>query len=292
METKEKAIISVSAKINVPIDLVWKCWTTPEDIIRWNCASDDWHTPRAENDLRVGGSFFSRMEAKDGSMGFDFTGEYSKVEPHKQIEYTMDDGRIAQVTFHSLGSETTVTENFEAEHTNSIELQKTGWQAILENFKKYAESLVELERLHFEISINAKTKKVYETMLDEKHFAEWTSVFNPNSQFKGSWEKGSKILFLGIDTDGSIGGMVARIKENIPNKFVSIKYFGVIQNNKEIISGPEIEGWTGALENYSFTEMNGKTLLAVDLDSNLEFMAYFKDTWPKALNKLKDICEE
>lgn len=149
-----------------------------------------------------------------------------------------------------------------------------------------------IRKLHFEIGINATTEKVYKTMLDEKHYQEWTSEFNPTSRFNGSWEKGSKMLFFGNDKDGNIEGMVSRIKENIPNKFVSIEHLGMIKNDKEITTGTEVEGWVGALENYTFTENNGTTVVSVDMDSLEEFNSYFMETWPKALNKLKTICEQ
>lgn len=140
METQEKTMITVETTVKAPIEKVWKLWTTPEHIIKWNNASDDWHTPWAKNDLRAGGRFTSRMEAKDGSSGFDFSGVYDKVTPHKLIEYTMGDGRKAKVSFNGNGNETKLTESFEAENMNSVELQRDGWQAILNNFKKYAES--------------------------------------------------------------------------------------------------------------------------------------------------------
>lgn len=140
METTTKKVISVSTLINAPIDRVWTLWTTPKHIAQWNNASDDWHTPLAENDLRVGGKFLFRMEAKDGSMGFDFEGEYSQVNPNEFIEYTIGDGRNVKIDFFSFGNETKVVENFEAEAVNSIELQHDGWQSILNNFKKYAEA--------------------------------------------------------------------------------------------------------------------------------------------------------
>ena len=149
-----------------------------------------------------------------------------------------------------------------------------------------------IETVHFEIVINANAEKVYNTMLDEKHYQEWTSEFNPTSRFKGSWEKGSKILFVGTDGDGNIEGMVSRIKENIPKKFVSIEHLGMIKNDKEITTGPEVESWIGALENYTFTENNGTTVVSVDTDTNEEFKSYFMETWPKALNRLKTICEQ
>jgi len=146
--------------------------------------------------------------------------------------------------------------------------------------------------LHFEISINASAEKVYNTLIDKKHYTEWTSAFNPTSYYKGSWEKGSKILFLGTDPNGNMGGMASRIKENIPNKFVSIEHLGIIKDGEELTTGEEVENWAGALENYSFTQNNGKTLFSVDADSNQEFKAYFIEAWPIALNKLKEICEQ
>lgn len=141
MQTTGKRPITVEATVNVPIEKTWKLWTTPEHIMQWNNASDDWHTPRAENDLRVGGKFHSRMEAKDGSFGFDFGGIYDEVETNKLIAYTMGDGRKVRVTFAVKGNQTVVKEIFEAEELNSIELQKNGWQVILDSFKKYAEEL-------------------------------------------------------------------------------------------------------------------------------------------------------
>ncbi len=131
--------VTISAVINAPVDKVWKQWTTPADIMNWNNASPDWHTPRAENDLRIGGSFSSRMEAKDGSFGFDFGGVYDEVEIHKVIAYTLGDNRKVRVVFESNGSNTTVTETFDAENQNPVEMQRAGWQAILDNFKKYVE---------------------------------------------------------------------------------------------------------------------------------------------------------
>ena len=136
----EKTVITVESTIEAPVEKVWESWTQPKHIVNWCNASDDWHTPRAENDLRVGGNFVSRMEAKDGSMGFDFGGTYDAVRKNEYIEYTMEDGRKVQIKFFPEGEETKVVESFEAESLNPVELQKGGWQAILDNFKKYTES--------------------------------------------------------------------------------------------------------------------------------------------------------
>jgi len=135
----EKTPITVTAIIDAPIEKVWEYWTRPEHIVQWNNASDDWHSPRSTNDLRTGGKFLTRMEARDGSMGFDFDGVYDVVIPNDKIEYTMSDGRKVVVDFTDNKNQTTIEETFEAESENSPELQQQGWQAILDNFKKYAE---------------------------------------------------------------------------------------------------------------------------------------------------------
>jgi len=140
MAILEKTIITVSTTVNAPVKKVWEYWTKPEHITRWNSASEDWHTPSATNDLKVGGSFSCRMEAKDGSMGFDFGGIYDAIRENEYIEYTLGDGRKVKVTFTAVENGTKLSESFDAETTNSRDMQKTGWQSILDNFKKYTES--------------------------------------------------------------------------------------------------------------------------------------------------------
>lgn len=134
-----KQIINIKTIVNAPIEIVWKYWTEPEHIKKWNNASEDWHTTAAENDLRECGTFLSRMEAKDGSFGFDFSGIYDEVKLNEVIAYTLGDGRKVRITFSADEKKTIITEMFDAENTHSIEMQRTGWQAILDNFKKYTE---------------------------------------------------------------------------------------------------------------------------------------------------------
>ena len=140
MSTTNVTKITVQSTINAPVEKVWNFWSLPEHITQWCAASDDWHAPKAENDLTVGGKFSTRMEAKDGSFGFDFGGVYDEVKKNELIEYTLGDGRKVVVTFAGNGNETKVVETFDAESTNSIEMQQGGWQAILDNFKKYTET--------------------------------------------------------------------------------------------------------------------------------------------------------
>jgi len=132
--------VTINADINAPVSKVWELWNTPEHVMQWNNASPDWHSPKAENDLREGGKFNYRMEAKDGSFGFDFWGIYDKIVSNELLEYTLGDGRKVSITFRSNGDRTEIEETFDAENQNPVDMQRTGWQAILDNFKKYAEN--------------------------------------------------------------------------------------------------------------------------------------------------------
>jgi len=140
MGTQQKITITIQALVDAPIEKVWHHWTSPGSIKAWNQATEDWHTTRAENDLRQGGRFLSRMEAKDGSFGFDFEGIYDEVKIHETITYTLGDNRQVKIVFTQLGQQTRVDETFDAETTNPVEMQKNGWQAILNNFKKFVEA--------------------------------------------------------------------------------------------------------------------------------------------------------
>ena len=140
MEAQSKTVITIESTVNAPVEKVWEFWSKPEHITKWSSASDDWHTPHAENDLRIGGAFSSRMEAKDGSFGFDFGGVYDDVRDNEYIEYTLGDNRKVKINFEAEGGTTKVTQSFEAEDTNPVEMQQGGWQAILNNFKKYTEA--------------------------------------------------------------------------------------------------------------------------------------------------------
>jgi uncharacterized protein YndB with AHSA1/START domain len=132
--------ITVETLVQAPVSKAWECWTNPEHITQWNNASADWHTPTATNDLRPGGEFHFEMAARDGSMSFDFNGVYDEVLTNEKIAYTMADGRKATVLFHATGDATRIVESFDAENMNPEEMQRAGWQAILDNFKHHTES--------------------------------------------------------------------------------------------------------------------------------------------------------
>lgn len=138
METTNPKI-TVQTVVQASVEKVWSHWTEPGHITKWNQASEEWHVPKAENDLRAGGKFLTRMEARDGSMGFDFEGIYDEVKPYELISYTLGDGRKVEIAFIDQGSDTKIVETFDAEGTNPVEAQQVGWQAILDNFKRYTE---------------------------------------------------------------------------------------------------------------------------------------------------------
>lgn len=132
--------VTIQATVNASVEKVWEFWNNPSHVTKWNAASEDWHSPSASNDLRVGGEFSYRMEAKDGSFGFDFGGVYDEVTEHKSIAYTMGDDRKVSITFTTQGNQTHINEVFDAESENPVEMQQAGWQAILNSFKNYAEN--------------------------------------------------------------------------------------------------------------------------------------------------------
>jgi hypothetical protein len=169
-----------------------------------------------------------------------------------------------------------------------------------------------MKKLQFKVNINAPVTKVYDFMLgisSKSTYEQWASVFNPTSSYEESWDKGNKILFIGVDENGEKGGMVSRIAENIPNRFVSIQHYGLLKADKEITEGPEVEKWANGFENYTFEENNaparsgsggrpddpvgrGTTIVTVDLDTPEDFEGYMNLTYPKALDKLKELCEK
>ncbi|MBK7763482.1 MAG: SRPBCC domain-containing protein [Bacteroidetes bacterium] len=160
-----------------------------------------------------------------------------------------------------------------------------------------------MKKLQFKVIINAPASKVYDIMLGingKSTYEQWTALFNPTSTYEGIWDKGNKILFVGVDEKGEKGGMVSRIADIIPNQFVSIQHYGLFKAGEEITEGPEVEKWANGFENYSFEENNarldeavgqGTTTLTVDLDTTEDFVDYMNKTYPKALEKLKEICE-
>ena len=152
-----------------------------------------------------------------------------------------------------------------------------------------------MKKLQFNININAPVNKIFDLMLgisNKSTYEQWTALFNPTSTYEGSWNIGSKMLFIGVDEKGEKGGMVSKIVENIPNRFISIQHYGLVKDNVEITEGPEIEKWANGFENYTFEENKEITSVIVDLDTTEDFVDYMNEIYPQALQKLKEICEK
>jgi len=148
-----------------------------------------------------------------------------------------------------------------------------------------------MKKLNYSIEIKAKAEKVFKTMLNKPTYEQWTAAFNPGSTYEGGWNKGDKIYFVGVGEDGKKGGMIARIAENIPNEFISIQHYGMLDGDTEITEGPMVDSWRDALENYTFSETNGVTKLSVEVDTSEDYADYFDEKWPKALEILKKLSE-
>ena len=147
-----------------------------------------------------------------------------------------------------------------------------------------------MQKLQFKVSITAPVAKIYDIMLgisNKSTYEQWTALFNPTSTYEGSWEKGSKMLFVGVDEKGEKGGMVSKIVDNIPDKFVSIQHYGLVMGDKEITEGPEVEKWANGFENYHFDETNGTTTVTVELDSTEEFLNYMNEAYPKSTQQVE-----
>ena len=151
-----------------------------------------------------------------------------------------------------------------------------------------------MQKLEFKKEINTTAQKAYETMLglkDKSTYEHWTSAFNPTSTYEGNWESGSQIYFVGVDENGKKSGMVSKIEDNQQAKFVSIQHYGFLDGENEVTTGEQVEKWAGGHENYTFQEINGITTVIVEIDVVEEYLDYFKNTYPIALDKLKEICE-
>lgn len=151
-----------------------------------------------------------------------------------------------------------------------------------------------MKKIEIKETTQTPADKVYETMLglkDKSTYEKWTAIFNPTSTFEGSWQKGEKMYFIGVDENGKRGGMIAEIAENKENKFVSIRHYGMLDGDKEITSGELVDSWAGTLENYTFEEVDGKTTVTISMNADENHMSYFTETWPAALKVLKAMIE-
>jgi uncharacterized protein YndB with AHSA1/START domain len=277
--------ITVQTTLHAAVEKVWKLWTNPVDITNWSTPSPDWHTPKASHNLKPGGEFLYRMEARDGSLGFDFSGTFDVVKPNTQLAYTIADGRKVNIQFEQQGNKTILTETFEAEEENSIEMQRAGWQAILDSFKRYVEKYILIE---FTIQIQTSKQKVWETMFHPDTYLEWSNAGWKGSTFKGTWAEGERMKFISPSGEGTLVTLVS----HKPYEYSHAKHIAVLlKGDVEDFESELAKGWIGIHERYTFAEEKGVTTLKINITTTAEWEGMFNDGWPKALKKLKEICE-
>ncbi|MCH7409433.1 SRPBCC domain-containing protein [Belliella sp. DSM 111904] len=286
--------IEVRTAIKSNLEQVWNAWIDPKHIVNWNFASDTWHCPAAQLELKKGGRFTYTMAAKDGSMAFDFSGVFEQVQEMKILTFKLDDGRAVEVEFQQDGEEVLLIERFEPEQLNDVDLQKSGWQAIVDNFRIYVQGLSEDEKVEISIEtqIDAPKSTVFEVMLADKTYREWVSAFHPGSYFIGSWDKvGGELLFVGPNEQGEDSGMIAEVLEYAYGEKVTLIYTGLFSKGKRIFEGKAVDTWKGGKESYALIEMNGITHLTVKSEIPSAYAASFEQSWEQALDILKRLCE-
>ncbi|MBE7176319.1 MAG: SRPBCC family protein [Mucilaginibacter polytrichastri] len=287
MTTTENQTITVEATVSSPLELVWKLWNDPLHVTQWNAASPEWHCPSADSDLREDGRFSARMAARDGSFGFDFGGTYTTVKPNEQVSYVMDDGRKTDVYFSAEGDKTHIKETFDAETTNPVDMQRGGWQAILDNFKLYAEYAAVNPPHHFTTLIDAPRERVWEKITGRESYMEWAGAAWPGSGLIGEWTQGSTIDFVDVQHSGTR----ARISELRKDEFIKADHIAMLMEGKEDTQSEMAKNWIGAREVYFLNDdRQGKTRMDVLMYIYPEWAEIAND-WPKALNKLKEISE-
>jgi uncharacterized protein YndB with AHSA1/START domain len=285
------APISVSVRLQLPPQMVWKLWNDPAQMVRWNAASDDWHTPVADNDLRVGGKLQTRMEARDGSFGFDFEAVYEVVDAPNRLVYRLGDGRGVELDLRAEGEETVLTQRFEPEKEFPVELQQQGWQAILDNFKRWAEAYRGVTAVHFAQEVRMAPSALAELMLQELPYRYWTAVFDPSSHYVGDWKEGSTVDFLCDLPDGRQRGTRALVANFRPGQYIRLVHQGLVEGDTFINSGAEAEAWLGLNEIYSFSPREYGCLLTVDVDVPEKYADYLTTQWPLALARIRELAE-
>jgi uncharacterized protein YndB with AHSA1/START domain len=283
--------IVITATIQAPVALVWQYYTQPAHITRWNFATPEWYCPWANADLQPGGTYTARMEAKDGSFGFDFSATYHTVNPHQLLAFTLTDGRQVSIAFKPLDQETQVTVTFEPEQQNPLSLQQTGWQMILDNFKNYAHQRAQSTLLcrEYKITIQAPAALVYDAMLgltQKQTYESWTAHFSPTCSYEGSWNKGANIQFTAIH-EGKKGGITSTVVEHLPQKYIALLHTGLIEDGTIITDEAKIAAWKNAQEIYTFIDQQQTTHLIVNIDISPDYQSYFDEVYPKALLQLK-----
>lgn len=284
------ASITISTTINAPIANVFNSYLNPQDNLRWNTAGYGWTNDYAKIDAIAGGEFHIGYKSPDEKNDFDFNGKYIEIVKDKLIKSELGDGRKVEVNFEAEDEKTHVTIIFDAEEENSLDLQKQGWSAILENFKKFVErkSNPKNASITKNIVIQATKEKVWKMLLEDKPYRQWTSSFTEGSYYEGEMKYDGKIMFL----SPSGTGISSKIVVFIPNFQISFEHLGGVKDGIEDFKSSEFEGWKYARETYTLNGVDGKVNLQIYVEVTKNEEQMMSDLWDKALAELKKMCEE
>jgi len=278
--------ITVSIEINERLDLVWEKFTRADHIVNWYFASPSWHAPSANVDFVDGGMFSIRMEAWDKSFGFDYKGKFQRITPMKSIQYILEDQREVLTSFTEYESAVKITQTFESEDANNLELQKQGWQATLESFKRY----VETDFLIFEshIDIHASQEVIWDSITQLEKYQIWTKAFSENAIFHGQWRQGETLDFITPNR----GGTRVLVDALIPNNSIHLVHTAVITpDNQSDSTSPSAKPWVNTIENYELINKDNIVTFVAHIECHRSFYDFMKSSWDKALVDLKSYNE-
>lgn len=273
--------ITIGVQIEKQVDIVWSYWTKAAHIKHWYFASEDWWVPWVEQQFEVGHKFIYRMASKDGKMGFDFTGRYTDIKANESITYVLEDDREVITTFEVIDDTVYLKQVFETEDDSSAEMQKQGWQAILNQFKGYTES----DWIRFTLQKHMETtpEVVYHYLTDNDKYMSWAHVFSDDSKFYGDWVEGGEITFV----DHRESGTVALVENIIPNELIHMKHIKLLKGDSLDETSDEALIWIGTLERYELHKSEDGVLVDVMIECHESYVGFIRDSWIEALNEIE-----
>lgn len=283
-------VITITTTIQAPIHTVFESYLSPADNLRWNTAGEGWTVSHTTINPVIGGTYSIGFKSPDGANDFDFGGVYTNIIPDQLITSILDDGRHVKVLFEEKDNEAIVTIEFDAEQENSLELQEQGWGKILTHFKQFIErkSKPTHRSILKTIDIHASVEKVWDVLLQDQSYRQWTKVFDEDSYYEGEMKYQGKIKFLSSHN----GGLASNVHVYIPYYQISFEHLGVIIDGVEDFDNPQFADWKGARETYTLTPQGSSTHLEIYVELTQEEYEYMSNLWDQALIKIKDLAEK
>ncbi len=279
-------VIEIEVLIKNSLDKVWEYWTGQPFISQWYSASDDWWTPWVNQNFQVDQGFVYRMEARDGSMGFDFSGVFTEIVDHEKIVYVLEDGRKVLTTFEERDGRILLKQAFDAEDQNSAQMQKDGWQAILNHFKSFCEG--DQIEMSFRTVLGTNPNRVWEYLTLPRLYEEWAIAFSEQPKFVGQWVEGGTIDFI----DFQEGGTRVQLDKVKPFEKLYMTHIAMIDGQAGIVEDhPEAPTWVGTKENYDLELVGKETILTIHIMCHPKYVDYLRNSWEKAVKLMTHVIK-